>query len=230
MGHGITHDYNNLLTAIKGNTFIIKHSLGDDNAVGKSITQIENCTERALKLLNKICTFTGSAPFNRQPININNLISTICAELCPPHIGTPAIKLNLKTALTDINADHVQLQNLIECLVTNSMEAMIEREGSITITTGLIEKKDAKNIELTYPDRLTDTDYIYIRIADTGKGIPIKIQKKIFTPFFTTKIRGKGLGLSIVLGVIRSHNGALILNSRAHKGSAFTVILPVSKI
>ncbi len=229
MGRGITHDCNNLLSAIKGNTFIIKHSLGDNNRAKESITQIENCTERALKLLNKICTFTGSAPFVRQPININPLINTTCRELCQPHIQIPEIKLELEQSLPEITADHGQLQNLIKCLITNSVEAMIEREGCITITTGLIEKSDTENIELTYPDKLENTDHIYIRITDSGKGIPLKIQKKIFTPFFTTKIRGEGLGLSIALGAIRSHTGALIVNSRANKGSAFTVILPVSK-
>ncbi len=227
MGRGITHDFNNLLTAIKGNTFIIKHSLAKDNKANESITQIENCTERALKLLNKLCIFTGRGALESQKTNINTVITSACKNLCQPHLTLPIIKFYLKDLLPEITADHYQLDNLIKCLITNSTEALIERDGCISITTGLIKKNDAVNIELTYPSKLEDTDYIFIRIEDNGKGIPVKIQKKMFTPFFTTKMRGEGLGLSIVLGVIRSHNGALIVNSKIHNGSSFTIMLPV---
>ena len=227
MGRGITHDCNNLLFAIQGNTFILKNSLDDENKVKESITQIDNCTEHALKLLNKIRAFTGTAPFDNHPLTINNLIKTTCTELRQLNIPKKEIKFNLHPSLPAISADHDQLYNLMKCLITNSAESMIEREGSITITTGLIKKEDAGSIELTYPQRLEDSDYIFISVKDSGKGIPIKIQKKIFTPFFTTKIRGEGLGLSVALGTVRAHDGAIIVNSRAHKGSTFTVILPV---
>ena len=227
MGCGITHDCNNILFAIQGNAFIIKNSLGDENKIKESITQIEKCTEHALKLLNKVRTFTGGAPFDSQPVNINNLIEATSIELCEPHSKIPIIKLDLEQVLPDIKADHNQLQDLIKCLITNSAESMIERDGCITITTGLIKKEDSENIELTYPQKLADQNYIFISIKDSGKGIPIKIQKNIFTPFFTTKMRGEGLGLSTTLGTVRAHDGAIIVNSHAHKGSTFTVILPI---
>ncbi len=228
MGRGITHDCSNLITAIKGNIFMIKNSLDNKAIIDNSISQIEYCTDRALELLNKISTYTGSSPFNSQPLDINKLITATCSDLKEPHLTIPAVTFALKKSLPDINADYEQLQNLVECLLINSAEAMIEHDGEITITTGMIKKKDRKDIELTYPDQLAETDYIFIRVQDEGKGITAKIQKKMFTPFFTTKIRGEGLGLSTVIGVVKAHSGAMIVDSRAHKGSTFTVILPIS--
>lgn len=228
MGRGITHDCSNLITAIQGNIFMIKNSLDNKEIVDNSISQIEYCTDRALELLNKISTYTGSSPFNSQPLNINTLITTTCSDLAEPHLTIPPITFALKKSLPDINADYEQLHTLVTCLIINSAEALIERNGNITITTGVIKKKDRKDIELTYPEKLEDTDYIFIRVQDEGKGITAKTQKKMFTPFFTTKIRGEGLGLSTVIGVVKAHGGAIIVDSRAHKGSTFTVILPCS--
>lgn len=227
MGRGITHDCNNLLTAIQGNTFIIKNSLNNKKAIESSIAQIENCTTRASELLTKISTYTGKAPLNKKTIDINKLIKTTHTKISQPYIQIPPIKFNFKKPIPKINADSEKLENMLKCLITNAAEAMIERQGNITITTGVIKKKDTKNIELTYPNNLNDTDYIFIRIKDSGKGMTIKMQKKIFTPFFTTKIRGEGLGLSVVLGIIRAHNGGIIADSHIHKGSTFTVIIPI---
>jgi signal transduction histidine kinase len=229
MARGVTHDCNNFLSAIKGNAFILKHTAAGNNNATEPISQIENCTDKAMFLMNKLLVYTGNAPFTSQQTEINTLIEDSCKKLCPPHINIPKIIFDFKYGLPTTNSDQQQLSSLMQCLLTNSVEAMVECTGSITVTTGLIKKNDAKDIELTYPQKLSNQDHIFIQVKDRGKGIPMKIQKKMFTPFFTTKIRGEGLGLNIILGVIRAHSGGLIVNSLARNGSTFTAIIPITR-
>ena len=227
MSRAISHDYNNLLNAISGNLFLVKHICETDNSACNSIKQIENCTSHAIELTSKIKTFTGNTKVETSDFLINKLIKDKCKKICLPHINMQDIILDFDSANPKINSDKNLIATILESLVTNAMEAMIERTGQITISTELVTANRANDIALTYPETLIPQDYICITVKDDGKGITLKNQKKIFNPFFTTKIRGEGLGLSIVFGIIKALNGGIIVNSKASRGSTFSVLIPV---
>ena len=223
MGRGIAHDFNNLLSAINGNAFIVKQAVTDNEVAKNSIEQIENCTSRAIELTSSIHLYTGCAPFNQTKFSLNKLIEDICSGISLPHIKMPGIKLKLIPEIV-LHADIQQTSILIRNLVFNAAEAMIERTGNITVHADITQNPR----ELSFPDNLPAGKYAVIRIEDCGKGIPHKIEQKIFNPFFTTKLRGKGLGLSVVLGVIRAHSGGLIVKSCTYYGSSFTALFPIN--
>jgi CheY-like chemotaxis protein len=113
-------------------------------------------------------------------------------------------------------------------LVTNASEAIGERSGVISITTGAMEC-DPAYLERTFLDEeLPEGLYVYMEVADTGSGMDEEVSARIFDPFFTTKFTGRGLGLAAVLGIVRGHLGAIKVYTEPGKGSTFKVLFPAS--
>jgi signal transduction histidine kinase len=111
--------------------------------------------------------------------------------------------------------DENQIKQTLLAMYLNSIEAM-DKDGELTVETGFYKKKD----------------YAFIKVTDTGKGIPDEIKDKIFEPFFTTKdeIKGVGLGLSTAYGIIKRHHGDILIESELNVGTTFTILLPLKKI
>ncbi|MEQ8223141.1 MAG: response regulator [Candidatus Eremiobacterota bacterium] len=137
------------------------------------------------------------------------------------------INLNIEKELPFIEGDEGKIEQLIIALFTNALEALEGRDGIITISTGL------KECDISYlsKNRLEVIPepgvFAYLEIKDTGCGMDEETQKKIFDPFFTTKFTGRGLGMSAVIGIVRSHRGAIFVESIKNSGTAVTVIFPL---
>ncbi|PJC71131.1 MAG: histidine kinase, partial [Zetaproteobacteria bacterium CG_4_8_14_3_um_filter_59_5] len=113
-------------------------------------------------------------------------------------------------------------------LLINASDAIGERNGDITISTGLTEA-DANELRSAHAaDDVQPGEFVYLEVTDNGSGMDKSVQEKLFDPFFTTKFTGRGLGMSAVLGIVRGHHGAIRLISEPGKGSTFRVLLPAS--
>jgi CheY-like chemotaxis protein len=113
-------------------------------------------------------------------------------------------------------------------LVLNASEALGERNGTITISTGALHCDRAYLDNAYLKENLKEGTYVCLEIADTGEGMPPEITAKIFDPFFTTKFTGRGLGLAAVLGIVRGHHGAILVTSDPGKGTSFKALFPAS--
>ncbi|MRR34464.1 histidine kinase, partial [bacterium] len=112
-------------------------------------------------------------------------------------------------------------------LVTNAAEAMGAAPGIITISTGVMEC-DQSTLEGSRIDEKPPAGrFVYLEVADTGCGMDEETKSRIFEPFFSTKFLGRGLGMSAVMGMVRVHHGAILLDSEPGKGATFRVLLPV---
>ena len=138
------------------------------------------------------------------------------------------LKVNLTDNLPMIHADVAQIQQVILNLITNASEAIGDRSGVITLTTGEIEAEQEYLFNSIGTEQLATGRYVFLEVSDTGCGMTEEVQKKIFDPFFTTKFTGRGLGMSAVLGIVRGHQGALRIYSEVGKGSTFKVLMPAS--
>ena len=114
-------------------------------------------------------------------------------------------------------------------LIINASDAIGEKSGVITITTGAMECDRAYLSGLYLTEELPEGVYIYLEVSDTGSGMDEKTKKKIFDPFFPTKFSGRGLGLAAVLGILRGHKGAIKVYSELNRGTTFKVLLPASR-
>jgi len=225
---GVAHDFNNLLTAISGYGQILLESIPEDDELSQeSITNVLKAAEQAAELTRGLLAFSRKQIISPNPLHIDTLISDT-VKLIERIIGED---IELSTNFLDknlvVNADPGQIEQILMNLATNARDAM-PNGGHLSITTrqAVVEEGSETLHDLPSPGK-----YAQISVADTGTGIDKNALGKIFEPFFTTKEvgMGTGLGLSIVHGVIKQHNGSIIVNSELGKGTALDIYLPLDK-
>lgn len=227
---GIAHDFNNLLMGILGNAelaILNKEKLPP--SVIQNIEMIKKITEKAAHLTRQMLAYSGKGKFVIKEIDINAFIREIYDLIKVSISKNAVISLNLdeKSPLV-IKGDTSQIEQVILNLIINASEALEEKEGLITITTGK-QYCDNKYFENTVDGSIRtfkEGDYVYFEITDSGCGMDKETMNRIFEPFFTTKFTGRGLGLSAILGIVRGHNGAIRVYSEKGKGTSFKLLFP----
>jgi two-component system, cell cycle sensor histidine kinase and response regulator CckA len=223
---GIAHDFNNLLTGVLGNASLASMELPTESPVQELLKQIEIASVRAADLCKQMLAYSGKGRFVMQRLDLNAALNET-TKLLQVFVNKNAVlKMQLAPALPAVVADPTQMRQVIMNLVINAAEAIGERSGYLTLTTGVV-RADARYLAETHlsPD-LTEGDYVYIEVGDTGSGMTPEVAAKIFDPFFTTKFTGRGLGLAAVLGIVRGHRGALKVYTEPGVGTTFKVLLP----
>ncbi|OGP58891.1 MAG: hypothetical protein A2V67_20660, partial [Deltaproteobacteria bacterium RBG_13_61_14] len=227
---GIAHDFNNLLVSILGHAGLAQRRLPGDSPAQSSLLQIETAARRAADLTKQMLAYSGRGAFLVQPLDLSNLVEEM-AHLLEVAISKKVI-LNYQFAseLPAIEADATQLRQVVLNLITNASEALGESSGAITVCTG-VTQADREYLSETYlDDNLPGGRYVYLEVSDSGCGMDRETQKKIFDPFFTTKFTGRGLGLAMVLGIMRGHKGAIKVSSEPGQGTTFKVLFPCSEL
>jgi PAS domain S-box-containing protein len=221
---GIAHDFNNILSAIIGYASLLNMKLSGDDPLRLFVDQILAGTERAANLTRSLLTFSRKQLSNLMPVDVNAVIGRV-DKLLHSIIGED-IDLRLALALRDltVNADAGQLEQILMNLATNARDAM-PHGGILSIESAVVESGDIL-------ERQQDPGakkYVLISVTDTGVGMDEKTRERIFEPFFTTKDlgRGTGLGLSMVYGIVKQHNGNIHCYSEPGKGTTFKVYLPL---
>src|SRR5262249_38087747 len=140
-----------------------------------------------------------------------------------------ALRSELEPSLPWIEADVGQIQQVVMNLITNAAEAIGERPGTVTVTTGTrcVAARDTPLWRHT-GEPLPPGTYVALEVEDDGQGMPPQVLERIFDPFFTTKFTGRGLGLAAVLGIVRGHKGGLQVESQAGRGTLFRLVFPKS--
>ena len=223
---GIAHDFNNLLTIILGNAGIARSQGSSDLSLEECLSRIEATSLRAADLCKQMLAYSGKGRFLIRRLSLNKLVED-SSELLQLSISKRvSLKMLLAPSLPSILADSTQLHQILMNLVTNASEAIGDNHGTISIRTGLIQL-DAKMVRALSPStEIAPGEYVCLEVADDGCGMPPDVQARIFDPFFTTKFTGRGLGLAAVLGIVRSHRGAISVQSVVGRGSTFKLFLP----
>ncbi len=230
---GIAHDFNNLLTAISGYLQLLLTRVPRGGEMFQDLEQISAAVERGSGLTRQLRYFTRQATGSRQVMALNEAI-TETAELLrrtfPPEIR---IQLRLEEGLWPIKADPNQISQVLMNLGVNGRDAMLEPGGArdrprtLTFETCSMRLDDAGASRFVHgkPGR-----YVVLRVSDEGTGIPPELLEKLFIPFFTTKSTrsGTGLGLAVVYGIVRNHDGFIEVHSTVGRGTSFEVYLPAS--
>jgi PAS domain S-box-containing protein len=215
---GIAHDFNNILTAILGNLSAIRLSDVLSERQLQYLTIAENATRRAELLTKQLLTFAkGGAPILK-PASIRELIQE-SADFVLSGSNVKCV-YDFPDDLWTVHIDEGQMSQVVSNLVINAQQAM-PRGGTITVRG---ENVPAWTEGL--PPQLTKRDYVKIDIIDTGVGIPREYLSNIFDPYFTTKDKGSGLGLTSAYSIIKNHTGYLSVESEPDAGSTFFFYLP----
>lgn len=225
---GIAHDFNNLLTIILGNASLALDELPSMSPARDSLRAIEKTALRAAELCRQMLAYSGQGRFVIETLRLNELISEM-ASLFKASLSKKALlNLNLTANLPSLRGDPSQIRQVVMNLVINAAEALGDRGGVVTVSTGVMECCPDDLTGAYREERLAQGMYVWLEVSDTGCGMDPETRRRIFEPFFTTKFTGRGLGLSAVLGIVRGHHGALQVTSALGRGTTFKVLFPAA--
>jgi len=225
---GIAHDFNNILSPIMGYTEISMLSLEKSNPLYSNLESILKSTNRAKDLIQQILIYSKQVEREKQTLCIQPLIKEVVKLIRASIPATVEIISEIDNDCPCISADTTQIHQAIVNLCTNAWQSMEKTGGILTVKLHSIELSDAI---LKQNSLVEGQQYICFSVEDTGTGMSEEIIERIFEPFYTTKDtdKGTGLGLSVVHGIVKSHDGQIIVKSEVGKGSIFEVFLPAVK-
>jgi PAS domain S-box-containing protein len=228
---GIAHDFNNLLGIILGFTQLLESSPSDPERFSKSIETIKHAIERGSGLVRQLLTFARRADPSFHNLNANEVVADLTGMLRETFPRSITIVEDFDDSLPPITADRGQLHQALLNLCVNARDAILDprsgsENGTLTLRTASI---DGAGLRKKFGNALLDR-YVVITIRDNGVGMDEETRSRIFEPFFTTKElgQGTGLGLSVVYGVVNSHQGYVDVESRPGEGTAFHLYFPIS--
>ncbi|OGU17375.1 MAG: hypothetical protein A2076_04030 [Geobacteraceae bacterium GWC2_53_11] len=225
---GIAHDFNNILTTIIGNANLALMRINPESPAVENLHRIELAASQAAELAKQMLAYSGKGKFLVERLDINRLLEEMLHMLEVSISENALLRFNLTRPLPPVEADVTQMRQIIMNLVINASEAIGERNGLITITTGCRECTSDYLKEAWLAKSPVDGLYVYLEISDNGCGMDNETLVKIFDPFFTTKFTGRGLGMAAVLGIVRGHHGAIKASSEPGKGTTFQILLPAT--
>lgn len=222
----IAHDFNNLLSPLAAYPTLIREDLPPGHTSRKLLDEIEFGANRIAEINQQLLALGRRGHYSTEAIDLNELLQKVVkTQNLPDRIN---VRYGFATDLLLIEGGVAQLSRVLVNLIGNAVDAM-PGTGTLTLRT--------ENVYLEKPVQGYETvqsgEYVRLEISDTGCGIPADMMDKIFDPFFTTKkmdkVRGSGLGLSVVESIVRDHNGYITIASVEGKGSTFSVYLPVAR-
>ena len=217
---GIAHDFNNILTAVWGYLSLAKAAARSSREVTELLVEAEKAAARARDLTQQLLTFSrGGAPV-RRALPLGPLLRDSAGFALSGSNVT--CEISLPDTLWPVEADEGQLHQVINNLVLNAVQSM-PQGGRIRIAARNVRAGSVEGLKL--PGR----DYVMFSVRDEGIGIPAEHLGKIFDPYFTTKQRGSGLGLSISYSIVKKHDGTITADSALGAGTTFSVYLPAAE-
>lgn len=225
---GIAHDFNNLLQAVLGNLDLALMRLPQGTAGRNNIDQAVKAARHAAQLTNMMLAYSGKGLFVIKPLNLTELVEENAAMLEAAIPKSITLEQCLDRDIPTISADAGQLQQVIMNLITNAAEAIGDQGGKIQLSTGVKDFNQTAMNSSRLEEKQTAGHYAWIKVRDSGCGMDGETLQKLFDPFFTTKFTGRGLGMSAVLGIIRAHKGAFLVESRAGIGTTIQVLFPIA--
>lgn len=222
---GIAHDFNNILGAIMGYTEISLMKVRKDGDVYKNLEHVIAASERAKELVQQILSFSRKGEKKIVPVEAGRLVTEVMHLLTAVIPKTINIKQDIAGDAGLVLADPTELHQVVMNLCTNAYQAMSSTGGTMKVT---LQNTQITNADLGAVGPLRAGEYIRLVVADSGPGMDLATQAKIFEPYFTTKGLGKGtgLGLALVHGIVQSMNGKITVQSELGKGTTFTVLMP----
>ena len=225
---GVSHDFNNILTAILGYVALCMNQVEEDSKMYSYLKEIVKAGDRATKLVRQILTFSRQEEQEFHPLELQPIIEDSVSMVQTTLKGNVTIEQDIDPNCGQINGDTTQLQQVVVNLCTNAGHALGKDEpGTLSVTLKQVELLGHKA-----DDQAVDLDpgfYACVTVKDTGTGMPPEVMERIFEPYFTTKKKGEGtgFGLSIVHGIVRKHRGVITVDSEEGVGTTFTLYFPL---
>ena len=221
---GIAHDFNNILAAIVGNAEMAQIDLPHGAAARQDITEVLRAARRARALVQQILTFSRKQAPERRPVRTAEVIDDALRLLRATIPSTIELRSRIAEPALQIFGEPTQLHQVVMNLGTNAAQAIGDHHGVIEVR----QSREDVGVDAVHPDLLPG-QYVCLTIEDSGAGMDRQTLERVFEPFFTTKGpgMGTGLGLAVVHGIVKSHDGVVLVDSTPGGGTTFTIYFPV---
>ncbi len=231
MADAIAHLFNNKLGAVMGCLELALVDLSPDSKARRFLDRAMTASREAVKIVRELMlTHLGYVVEKRAPLDLGQLTREAVTEL----MAMLPDQIQLRTARIPahgpkINASRSQIMLIINSVVTNAMEAIGDNKGEITLSICVKPASEFRNLRYYRADwDLKDDSYACLSVSDTGCGLDESLYDRIFEPFYTTKLVGRGLGLAVVHGIVSAHEGAITFESQPGQGTTFHILFPMT--
>jgi PAS domain S-box-containing protein len=223
---GLSHDFNNLVTAIQGNVSCAELELPDEAPARAFLARIRESCARATDLTHAMLAYAGDAHFRWQRLDLNALVQEVVARTAHELGAGQDLETDLEATLPPLEGDPDQLTHALGELLENAFESL-PAEGTVRVSTGQGPVDlAALDYDFFNPDSTVGA-CLWLSVSDNGPGMDFDTQRRMFDPFFSTKFAGRGLGLASVHGIMRSHHGGIRVLSRPGAGTTIVLFFPV---
>jgi PAS domain S-box-containing protein len=219
MAAGIAHDFNNLLTAIIGEASLAARECPVESDVYRHLGTCLEASHGAAAVVRQVMAYTGQRFHSLLPTDLSTILHSCAARF-------PGVVMNLAAELPAVIGDGDEIQQAVENLLSNALESTEDARVHLNVDTCLLSEHDVQ--ELQPAQNRSPGLYVRVVVADNGRGMPAEVAEHAFDPFFSTKFLGRGLGLSEVLGIMRSHHGAVRLRSAPDAGTTVELFFPAA--
>jgi len=220
---GIAHDFNNILNIIQGYSALLGSHAGENEAIAESLKVINEAIKRGAGVVQQLLTLARKSEAHLEITDLNAVVGGLVELVKGTFPKNIEVTLDLGAELPPLMADANQLNQALLNLCVNARDAMLDG-GKLSVKTWMVDGK-------TMPDYVEPKAerFVCIEIADNGTGIDDSLRSRIFEPFFTTKEseKGTGLGLAVVYGVVKNHQGLVDVQSAPGTGTTFQILLPI---
>jgi|GEM_PF-942973 len=222
---GIAHDFNNILAAISGYSELARLDMKNNPRATNNLDKVLKASYRAKELVSQILTFSRQADYENKPVHIGSVVKEVLKLMRASLPTTIEIQQIIDQDIGNVLADPTQIHQVVMNICTNTDHAMRDKGGILQVS--LNRPKGDPEFTLQFPGQDPES-HLRLKISDTGHGMPPEVLERIFDPYFTTKEKGEGtgLGLAVVHGIVKNHNGHIAVHSEVGKGSTFCVYLP----
>jgi PAS domain S-box-containing protein len=219
---GIAHDFNNLLGAVQAQAELALAELQAGSSCKEELRAIGEVAMRGSEIVRQLMIYAGREIAAVGLVDLSKTVDEMHSLLKVSVTKHALIKTDLGPDLPAIRASAAQIRQIVMNLVTNASDAIGDRDGVIHVITRRVTLEESATI----PESAPEIDYVSLEVSDTGSGMSSETQARLFDPFFTTKSAGRGLGLAVVSGIVRSLGGTIHLQSELGKGTTFQILLP----
>lgn len=226
MAGGIAHDLNNMLMAALGQLNLAVAVVAPETALGQYLATVESVLGRMEGLTERMLAYAGKSASRMEPVEICALLESMEPLLRASAGRFTRLRSEIVSRPLPVRGDSTQIEQVVLNFVQNAVDAIGERGGNVRLRAVALEASEVRVSSLQWPLGCADR-YLELTIRDDGPGMNEATMRRIFEPFYTTKTTGRGLGLSVVQGIVKAHGGSIKILSEEGIGTEFRVYLPL---
>jgi CheY-like chemotaxis protein len=211
---------------VLGDSSLALHELEGQPGVRRHLERIRSAGRYAAQLVDQMLTYAGRATPKVTALDLSRLVDEMLDLLHPSAAGKSGLTTDLAEGLPSILGDETQIRQVVMNLVGNACEASEEGARPVRVRTGVMRPEASWLDDAVLAPRRPEGEYVYLEVADRGPGMDAATRARIFDPFYTTRSSGRGLGLAVVLGIVRAHDGAIHLESEPGRGTTLHILFP----